>query len=144
MQIYRIENDASIFGVEAASFPNGVQQAWADLHKLLPTTTNRIFYGVSHGTEDGKIAYKACVKEAFANEAQSFGLASFVLPKGDYIGTTLHGFMKQLSKIGETFQALLARGDYDKNSACIEWYLNESDVVCMIRKSGSKPSDGQT
>ena len=136
MQTYRIENDIPLFGVEAASFPLGVQQAWQNLHKLLPTTNGRIFYGISHGTGDGKIAYKACVKEVFSGEAEGFGLTRFLLPKGEYIGETVHGFMQQLPKIGETFRALLARDDYDKNGVCVEWYLNEADAVCMVKRKG--------
>lgn len=139
MQTYQVENDVPLFGIQATDFPDGVGQAWQDLHKKLPTTKGRSFYGVSHGTTGGGILYKACVEEAFAGEAESLGCERFVLPKGEYIGETVHHFMQQLPKIGETFQALLARDDYDKaNGRCVEQYLNDKDVVCMIKKAVEK------
>lgn len=137
MQAYKIEKDIPVFGVQARNFPGGVQQAWADLHEKLATTKGRNFYGVSHGTAAGGIAYKACVEEAFAGEAEGLGCEGFVLPKGEYTGETIYGFMQQLPKIGETFAALLARDDYDRqNGKCIEHYINDRDVVCMIKKAG--------
>lgn len=136
MQAYKIEKDVPVFGVPARSFPGGVQQAWEDLHKKLSTTKGRNFYGVSHGTAAGGIVYKACVEEAFAGEAESLNCERFVLPKGEYMGETIHGFMQRLQKIGETFQALLARDDYDRqNGKCIEQYVSENEVVCMIKKA---------
>lgn len=137
MQTFRIEKDVPLFGVQAGSFPDGVGQAWQDLHKLLPATNGRRFFGISHGTKDGGIVYTACVEEVFGGEAESLGCRRWVLPKGEYIGETIHGFMQQLPKIGETFRALLSRNDYDKAGACVEQYLNDADVVCMIRKASA-------
>lgn len=139
MQTYQLEKDVPLFGVQAASFPDGVQQAWQALHQKLSTVKGRHFYGVSHGTKNGNIVYKACVEEGFPGEAEGAGCERFVLPGGEYLGEAIQDFMQHLPKIGETFRALLARDDYDKaNGKCIERYVNDTEVVCMIKKAGGK------
>ena len=139
MQSYKIEKDIVLFGIQAATFPGGVQAAWEALHKELATTKGRNFYGVSHGAENGGVVYKSCVEEAFAGEAENLGCERFVLPKGEYIGETILNFRQQIAKIGEAFQALLARDDYDKVAGqCVEKYLSDTDVICMIKKAVEK------
>jgi hypothetical protein len=134
MQSFYLENDLLLFGIQAESFPAGVQAAWRELHQKHTTISGRKFYGISHGTKEGAILYRACVEESYAGEAENFNCERFLLPKGEYVGETIHNFMQQLPKIGETFQTILARDDYDKTAACVEQYLNESDVVCMIKR----------
>jgi hypothetical protein len=134
MQTFQLEKDVPLFGVQATSFPEGVRGAWEELHRKLGVTNGRAFYGISHGSKDGTIVYKACVEEAFDGELAGLDCERFLLPKGEYTGETIHNFMQQLPRIGETFQALLARGDYDTTSACVEQYLNDADVVCMIKR----------
>lgn len=134
MQTFQLEKDVLLFGVQATTFPTGVQQAWQELHKKISSTNARNFYGISHGSKDGSIVYKACVEEVFEGEAASLNCEKFLLPHGEYIGKTVRNFMQQIQKIGETFQTLLARDDYDKTGVCVEQYLNETDVVCMIKR----------
>ena len=135
METFQLKKDVVLFGVQANSFPGGVQQAWQALYKLSPTTTTRNFYGISHGSKDGSIVYRVCVEEVFPGEAESLGCERFVLPQGEYIGETVQNFMQQIEKIGEAFQTLLARNDYDRAGSCVERYLNANDVVCMIKKA---------
>lgn len=137
MQTYQRKNDIRLFGVQAASFPDGVQQAWQDLHKRLPSTKGRNFYGISHGTANGKIVYTACVEEIYDGEGEAYGCKPFTLPQGEYMGEAIPDFMHQIEKIGAVFQALLARDDYDPNGVCVEQYLNETDVVCMLKRKGA-------
>ncbi|HYO21422.1 MAG TPA: hypothetical protein VER36_03385 [Flavisolibacter sp.] len=133
MKTFSINKDISVFGVQAHSFPNGVNQAWENLHKLLPGVNRRTLYGVSHGTRHGEIVYYACVEEAFPGEAAQVGGEAIVLPKGEYIGDVVQDFTTQPQKIGETFQTILRRDDYDTDACCVEWYKNEGEVVCMIK-----------
>ena len=134
MQTFQLEKDIALLGIQANSFPGGVQQAWQDLHQRLSTTEGRNFYGISHGTKNGLIVYKACVEESVDGEATLLGCERFILPKGEYRGERINDFMQKIHRIGETFQAILSSEDYDKNGVCVERYLNEKDVVCMIKR----------
>ena len=134
METFRIETEITVFGVQADSFPQGVQQAWETLHKLLPAKEGRTFYGISHGTRQGGIIYSACVEEAFPGEANRFGCKAIMLSDGEYIGETILGFKNQEQKIGETFQEILGRNNYDEKGCCVEWYKSNNEVLCMVKK----------
>lgn len=134
MQSYFVEKDVSLLVVQAASFPDGVAEAWKSLHALLVTTTGRGFYGVSHGAEGGAIVYKACVEERHAGEAERYGCERLVLPAGEYSGRVINNFMQRLPEIGQTFHALLSGNDYDPKGACVEKYLDGNDVLCMVKR----------
>ncbi len=41
--------------------------------------------------------------------------------------------MKDLPAIGNTFQQMIARPDIDPEGYCVEWYLSDKDVQCMVR-----------
>jgi hypothetical protein len=41
--------------------------------------------------------------------------------------------MKDIPAIGNTFQELLETPGIDPNGYCVEWYINDKDVICMIR-----------
>ena len=40
---------------------------------------------------------------------------------------------KDTSIIGKTFQELIAQPDIDKNGLCLEMYLSENDMRCLIK-----------
>jgi hypothetical protein len=41
--------------------------------------------------------------------------------------------MQNIPKVKETFQKLLAQPDVDPNGYCLEWYLNDKDMKCMVK-----------
>ena len=45
----------------------------------------------------------------------------------------IQDYMKDTSAIGDAFQELLANPRIDPNGACIEWYINNDIVKCMVR-----------
>lgn len=134
METRKIEEDIVVFYVEATSFPDGVLAAHQKLHSMIPFTTERKFFGISR-PEDGAIRYKAGVEELSADEGASYGCKTLVLKGGNYYNITITGFMKNISAIGEAFQQILQQPDIDQNGYCIEWYYNDNDVHCMVRKS---------
>ena len=42
-------------------------------------------------------------------------------------------YRKDLPSIGIAFQTLLSQENIDQNGYCIEWYINENDVNCLVR-----------
>lgn len=90
-------------------------------------------FTVSHTpSKGGVIIYKAAVEQNFEDEAEKLGLEKFTIKKGEYTGREVTNFMKNPQHIGQTFQELLTNPRIDPNGACIEVYLNENDVRCMI------------
>jgi predicted transcriptional regulator YdeE len=106
--------------------------AYQKLHALLPSTKGRKFYGISYADEKGAIIYKAAVEESYGGEAEKFGCDRFTIPKGKYISELLTDWKKDESIVGKTFKKLLAHPKLDKNGFCLEIYLNENDMRCLV------------
>lgn len=134
METRKIDEDIVVFYVEASSFPDGVLATHQKLHSMIPFSTARKFFGISR-PEDGEIRYKAGAEELSANEGASHNCKTLVLKRGDYYNITITDFMKNISAIGEAFQQILHQPDIDQNGYCVEWYYNDSDVHCMVRKA---------
>ena len=46
---------------------------------------------------------------------------------------SINNYMKDIPAIGNAFQQLTALPDIDAQGYCVEWYLNDKDVKCMVR-----------
>jgi len=128
-----LEQDIKVFYVTATSFPDGVQEAYQKLHSLIGSPTGRKFFGISYPETPSKIIYKAAVEESYPGEGEKLGCETFVIKKGQYISIYIKDFMKDIPKIGQSFQELLAHQGIDPDGCCVEEYLNDKDVRCMVR-----------
>ena len=133
MEIIQIVNDITVMYINASSFPNGVLAAHQKLHTLIPFTTERKYYGLSRPENGGEIIYKAAAEIITSGEAEKLSLKTVVMKKGNYISKTLHDYMKNLPAIGKTFQLMLKRDDIDPEGYCVEYYLSDNDVQCIVR-----------
>lgn len=132
MENYLVDNDISVLCITATSFPGGIQEAFSKIHSLVPDTGRRTTYGISYGSPNGSIIYKAGVKGLQPDEAQQLGCEEYTIRKGKYIGRVVN-WKKNVAQIGETFQTLLADPLIDRTGACIEEYINDDEVKCMVR-----------
>ena len=132
METIIINQDIQVFYVTAASFPDGILDAYKKLHHLLPAPQTRNYYGISR-PEGGVIVYKAAVEELYRGEAQEINCPNLIIKKGKYITSTIQDYMKDLQEIGRTFQELLSHPGLDPDGYCVEWYANDKDVQCMVR-----------
>jgi hypothetical protein len=128
-----LEQDIKVFYVTAPSFPDGVQKAYQKLHSLIGSPTGRKFFGISYPEAPSKIIYKAAVEESYPGEGEKLDCETFVIKKGQYISIYIKDFMKDIPKIGQSFQELLAHQGIDPNGCCVEEYVNDKDVRCMVR-----------
>ncbi len=133
METTKLENGITVMYVTAESFPNGVLAAHQKLHSLIPFSTERKYFGLSRPEGDGGIVYKAAAEVLESGEAEKLNLETIIIKKGNYISATLHDYMKDLTAIGTTFQQMIARPDIDPKGYCVEWYLSDKDVQCMVR-----------
>lgn len=134
MEKYHLPDDITAMYITASSFPDGVLAAHQKLHSLVPMsdTPERKYFGISYPI-DGTIIYKAGAEELTEGEAEQLGLETYLMKKGKYISTDIHDYMKNLSAIGDAFNELLESPDIDANGACVEWYITDKDVKCMVR-----------
>jgi hypothetical protein len=132
MDKYNLDKDVKLFCVTAKSFPEGIVPAHDELIELLPTTEGRHFYGISY-CEGKTLVYKAGVEESYAGEAEKYGCQTFIVKKGEYVFVDLPHYYKNIPQIGETFKQLLAEPGIDPSGCCVEVYLNDTDMRCMVR-----------
>jgi hypothetical protein len=102
------------------------------LLSFLPESNERLLYAISFPNEKNQIIYKAAVEELFPGEGEQNGCETFLIKKGEYWSELLVDWRKDESIVGETFQKLLKHPDLDKNGYCLEIYLNEKDVRCLV------------
>jgi len=133
MESIFLKQDIKVFYVTATSFPNGVMEAHKKLHSLIGSPVGRKFFGISHPETPSKIIYKAAVEESYPGEGEKLGCETFVIKKGQYISIYIKDFMKDIPKIGQSFQELLADERIDPKGCCVEEYINDKDVRCMVR-----------
>jgi predicted transcriptional regulator YdeE len=132
MENYSLQQDVKVYCTTAKSFPDGIQEAFITLEKML-SKEGRTFYGISHGSKDGTIIYKAAVSESFEGEAEKYGFEQYIIKKGEYATETIFDWRNKLASIGPVFQKLLANPHLDKTSACVEWYKSDMEMMCMVK-----------
>ncbi len=132
MEKYHLKDDVKLFCVPAKSFPDGIMEAHNKVHALVPFSNNRRYFGISYPV-NGVIVYKAAAEELHEGEAEKFGCDTFVVKSGNYISRLIKDYANNIRHIDSTFQKFIARPDIDPNGCCVEWYINEKDVRCMVR-----------
>lgn len=133
METTILEQDIVVFYIQATSFPDGVLAAHQELHKLVPLSAERNYYGLSR-PEGSTIQYKSAAAEMYPGEGADLGCKTLVLKKGKYVSRKLTNFMEDIPAIGQTFQEMLQEHEQlDPEGYCVEWYVTQNDVICMIR-----------
>ncbi len=129
MENLKIEKDISVVYIKATSFPEGVLAAHQKLHSIVPFSKERGYFGISYGSIGG-IVYKAAA-EVFSGE--KYNLDIFTIKKGNYLSVILKDYQKDISDIGKTFQKMMTDPRLDTNGYCIEIYLNDKDMQCLVK-----------
>ena len=138
MEKYLVDRDVTVFCVQVESFPLGIMDAYQKLHALLPTSELRNFYGVSNVNSKKVIIYKAAVEELYEREAQKYSCETYTIRMGEYIGMGITDFRKTPQSISKAFEKVLANPNINPHGACIEQYLNDTDVKCIVRLESTK------
>jgi hypothetical protein len=133
METITIDKDIPVFYITATSFPAGIVEAHEKLHAFIPFTANRKYFGISRPENGGEIVYKAAAEELQPGEAKNWNLGTMVIKKGAYTCITIRNYVADPAGIKKAFEEILKQPGLDPNGYCIEWYLNEKDVTCMVR-----------
>jgi len=133
MEKYFLDEDIVLVCIKADTFPEGVLAAHQKLHKIIPRIEGRMYYGISRPEENGEIVYKAAAEEMEPGEAAKSGLETFILETGTYISILIAGYLEDISSIGKAFQQLIHLPEIDPEGYCVEMFVNDDDVRCMVR-----------
>ncbi|HSY62032.1 MAG TPA: hypothetical protein VK796_09165 [Cytophaga sp.] len=128
-----LENDIQLLCVTAGFSEDGIEQAHRKLNERISNSERRKSFGISYVDDHGIVPYDAAVEVMQANEAEAFGLETFLLKKGNYMSLLVKGGRANRSDIGTAFSKMLFQKHADPEGYCIEWYLNDTDVQCMVR-----------
>jgi len=129
---YILEENITVYCIDAERFPEGVQAAHEKLHGLVKFSPERKYYGISF-PRNGKIIYKAAATELNKGELSRHGLEAFRIPKGNYIFIDVPDFRKNLDQITRVFDELTKDSRIDPKGFCLEWYLSDTLCRCMIK-----------
>lgn len=133
METMTWDKDITVFYVPASSFPAGVKASHEKLHSLVPFSRDRKYFGVSRPENDGGIQYKAATEELSPGEGKKLNCDTLVLKKGRYAFIEIHDYMKDIPAIGHAFQQLIEEPNIDPEGYCVEWYVSDKEVKCMVR-----------
>lgn len=126
------DNEIIVYCVAAKSFPDGVPEAHESLHRVVPFSEERKYFGISYPKGDGNLVYKAAASELYDGELKHHNLETFIIPKGEYLSITVSNYNQNIPAIGETFQRLIRDPSIDPKGFCLEWYVNNIDCKCMV------------
>jgi hypothetical protein len=137
MEPYTIAHDIEVFYVKADSFPEGIKPAFEKLIALLPDMKGRKLYGISRPEDGNGIVYRAAVVAEATGEGAIYGLDSFTIRQGVYMSEILKDYEEHVQEVSTTFDRLLQTPGLDPQGYCVEDYLNEKDVRCMVPLAAS-------
>ena len=132
MDSFILGDDIRVVCVTADSFPEGIEDAHLELNAKLTPNEKRRFFGISRPDETGRIIYKAAADEMFIGEAESLGLETFLIRRGAYMSFYIKNHRDEPGSIARAFELLLGQHEADPNGYCLEWYIGENDVKCLV------------
>ncbi|HEY8400773.1 MAG TPA: transcriptional regulator [Cytophagaceae bacterium] len=133
MDTITLEKSIKVFYKTASSFPEGVLAAHQSLHALIPYSRDRNYFGISRPENGGGIVYKAAAEEKYPGEGEKLNCETMVIEQGKYLAIDVPDFMKNISAIEKAFTQLISQPGIDPEGYCVEWYINDTDVRCMVR-----------
>ena len=134
MEAYTIEKDIQVFGKPVSTFPNGIKDAYDSLVEMVPDALRRSYYGLTRMDDDGSFLYYATVEEAYPGEGKIYHLDTCSVEKGEYLSVVVLSWYTKTDSIKDVFHELMQHPDADLTKSCVEWYKNDYEMLCMIRK----------
>lgn len=131
IQNFWIEENIPVAFHQASSFPDGVLAAHQEIHAKFPPENGRRYFGISH-PDKWTIIYKAAAEQLYPGEAAKHGFSEFVIHRGVYTSIKIPDFHKNIPQIGQAFQKLLTDSRIDPKGYCLEWYINDHDLICLV------------
>jgi hypothetical protein len=121
--------EIGVLFIRTADDPREFGPAFQRLEELVGTR-GRKFYGAFYPREK---EYRACVQVKDGDDPEALGLERGTLPGGRYLRTRLSGEPPELySRIGPTFEALIAETAPDESRPSIEFYRRFDEIDLLL------------
>ena len=134
MKTITLAEDIKVFYVTAKSFPAGIMEAHEQLHKLVPFSKERKYFGISRPESENGIVYRAATEETYSGEAEKYHCDTLILKKGNYLSLDISNYKTDEQAIQRAFDQILEQPDIDPKGYCVEWYRNDEETVtCMVK-----------
>jgi len=133
MEYYVLEKDIPLICLAAGFSEGDIERAHEKLQALVSVPQQRKLVGISFVSDHGIVPYDAAVEALNEGEGEVLGLETFVLKAGKYMSLLVKGGRQNRDDIGSAFSKMLFKKHADPEGYCIEWYLNITDVQCMVR-----------
>ncbi|GAA4455665.1 hypothetical protein [Rurimicrobium arvi] len=134
MEKVLLSENINVLCLPAQKFPDTIQDTHHQLREMMPMHPQRRFFGLSQSRPDGTIGYNAAAEQLDPTEADILGLHEYTIQEGRYYQITIHNFPEKMNEIADAFQEILKQPDIDPSGICVEWYVNDRDVQCMVRR----------
>ena len=132
---YELKEDINVFYVQAEIFPEDIPNTFTKLETLLGVSMKkRKIYGITACLGD-KLVYRACIKEETKGEGKQYGLATYAVPKGIHLYTTLENWAENLDQIPKIFDQLMTLPNVKKQSICLEDYTEGADMKALVQQA---------
>ncbi len=137
MEMYTLEKDLKVFGVEVENFPEGIGDAFDKLVNMISGEVDRSYFGISEMTDKG-FSYKAVAEEKYDGETENYNCKRYIIEKGEYLTVRLLDWRKKTDSIKYLFSEICQNAKIDKTKPCVEWYKNDDEMLCMVRIDATK------
>jgi len=141
MKQYNLEHNINVFGIQVHSFPEKIGEAFEQLVKMLHDDYNRAYFGVSWMEADGSITYIAAAEEKYEGEHSKYPCIQYSIEKGNYLAEVIKDWRKKTDCIKDVFHEMMQDGMASKTGACIEWYKDDDEMLCMIKMAQPKEKE---
>ena len=137
METLNLKNDLNVFGFQVKTFPEGVKDAFDTLVEMVPDGLDRSYYGISF-MEGDQVLYFATAVEQYAGEAERYNCTRYLIERGEYMTETIHDWLHKTHTIKDVFGELMKDDCPSAKRPCIEWYMNDDEMICMVKTKTSE------
>lgn len=130
MHTYYLKKDIRVFYTTAASFPEGIEDAFCTLMERVPESEKRAVVGFSCVDIEGCISYHAAMIEQYENEGEKYGFSAFIIPSGEYLTETVTNWRSKVASVEHTFRKLARHPN--ASCPCVELYEGDN-MICMVK-----------
>lgn len=132
METFQIQEDLKVFGFQVKTFPEGIGEAFESLMKAVGDGFAHSYYAIAYMSNEGPV-YRATVAEKYDGESAKYQYDSYTINKGEYLSVTVHDWQQKTDMIKDVFDVLLQQKRADHAYPCIEWYKDESEMLCLVK-----------
>lgn len=130
MDSYTFQEDLIVACVTSPNGIEGADDAMATLRSLLSPHERRQFFGIYWPGVDGG-TYKAAATLTESDSVKQ-GLGAFTIKNGPYNSFYIKDYKSQPDAVVKAFDMLRNQHEVDPDGYCLEWFVNENDVKCMV------------